>query len=345
MFDVRLSDPVYPERGAATHQAVQLRDREGFPTGYALPVIAEVCTDKKCHLVEVTLHWNVAGGFARLEFPPDKPLTKKEHEPFAPADYAKLDAILKDRESILARHSLAYMANPDAAKPAVDALAGATPATVREAVVADAAYTSWVLWRYANGEVVPQLVRQTERSCTPEYLRRLLQAPDLQVARFGLQYVLKAHPGDGQYVEPVLRAIEQGDPKTIALGLRFLGTAEPDRERRHAGLVATFARTPGRHRPLVLEHLAGERELSAATLEGLAAGLGALEYYHAHLVLSLLEQRGFCSPPTEAAVAQLLEGKDFFVARRAYEHLAKQATGAATATRLAAFRTRHSDRL
>ena len=345
VFEVRLSDPVYPERGAITHQAVQLRDRDGFPTGYALPVTAEVCTDKKCYQVEVTLHWNLAGDFARLEYAPGNPLTKKEHEPFTPADYANLDAILKDRESILARHSLAFLANPDAAKPGVDALAGATPESVREAVVPDAAYTSWVLWRYANGEVVPQLMRRTEQSCTPEFLCRLLEAPDRQAARFGLQYVLKHHPADGRYLEAVLRAIEQGDPETIGLGLRFVSGAVPDRERRQASLVATFGRMKSRHSPLLLAYLSTERELSPATLEGLAARLGPLEYYQVHLTLSLLEQRGFSSPEAEAAVAQLLEGRDFFIARRAYEHLTRQAPGEATARNLEAFRERYRDRL
>lgn len=375
-FTVALKDPVYPDRPAARHEVVQLRDAEGRPTGYAMPLTADVCTDNKCNLVEVTLFWNEAGRYTRFECPPGKPLTKKEHTPFTPADYAKLDAILKDRDSLLARHSLAHLnqtptpqtgpsdpgrgtaekPQPQAerqeqkrqeqAQQALDGIAGATPAAVKEAVVQDAAYSSWVLWRYANGEIVQQLRQRTSQDCTPDLLRHYLRSADGSVVLFALQHLIDRQPTAREFSEEALRTIVSGDSERIALALRFLKGAEPDRERRHARLLALLPEMQGHHMPQLIEALSDEGELPAATLERLTADLQRLPYYPVHLILQQLEQRAFHSRRTEADVVRLLDNADFFLARRAYQHLLQlPARDEATAKRLEAFQAQHEGRL
>ena len=96
---------------------------------------------------------------------------------------------------------------------------------------------------------------------------------------------------------------------------------------------------------MILQELASQPDLEAATLEGLTDKLYKFPYYPVHLILKMLETRKFASPKTIRNVAALLEGDNFFIARRAYEHLMRQDLDAVTQNRVDAFRARNRDRL
>lgn len=342
---MELSDPVSPTTPVRIYRVVQSKDQNDFPVGYAMQVVSEVCADKKCRLLEVTLHWNAVGGYERLDYPPGKPLTKKEHEPFTADDYAKLDRILKDQDSLLARQSLPSLGKPGKVGKGFDGVTGATPATIKESVVEGAAYTTWVMWHWANGEIVPRLRNLTGQSCTPPYLKYLLHSKDRRCRDFALKYLMDHHPAGTQFQEDVLHILETGDSQHIELSLRYLTTATKDKERLQAHLIESFYRMNTMNNPMVLEYFASETNLPSTTMEGLTAHLNQLPYFQIHLILRLLEQRNFFSKKTEADVAHLLDKDDFFIARRACEHLMKQDLSAATKEKVNAFRERNRDRL
>ncbi len=347
-YRVELVDPVSPTAPARAYEVVQSRDENGFPLEYSLSFETHVCTDGQCKPVDVTLVWNAVGCFERLEHPPDKPLTKKDHVPFTLDDYAKLDRILKDRNSILAGWTLAYLERPTQdgdAVDAVDAVTAPTPATVRDSIIEDAAYTTWTLWQWANGSIVPKLRAITGESCTPVYLKHLLASADRRFVDFALDYLVERHPSDRQFVDSVLRVLENGEREQIDRCLEFLRRAISDRQERHARLIEACCRMPMAERPMVLQRLAAEPDLPASTLEGLTGRLGQLPYFSIHLILRMLEQRKFASEKSISDVAALLEGDDFFIARRAYEHLVRHDLDSATQAKVEAFRRRHRDRL
>ncbi len=342
---VELIDPVVPSEPAQRYPVVQMRNQSGFPVRYSLPIKTEVCTGNKCKIVEVTMYWNAVGCYERLAYPADKPLTKKEHVPFGADDYAKLDRILGDRNSILATHSLAFLAKPVEEDSDIDAWSGATPLTVRESVVADAAYTSWVMWHWANGKIVSKLRAITEQSCTPDYLKYLLRSEDRRCVDFALKYVIEHHPSDAQFMEEVFHILENGDREHIVLSLRFLGGAAKDKEELHARLIDSCCRMKNTYSPIVLDYFAADPDLSRTTLEGLTARLDQLPYFQIHLILRLLEQRKLFSKKTQADVSRLLDNANFFIARRACEHLMKQDLDSATERKVNEFRERNRDRL
>ena len=187
-------------------------------------------------------------------------------------------------------------------------MSGATPLTVKEAVVEDAAYTTWALWRWANGDIVPKLRGFTEQSRTPPYLKQLLHSKDRRDVDFALKYVLAHDPTDTQFVDDVPPVLETGDREQIGLSLRFLTSAAKDQMDLHARLIECYGRMKSMNSPVILDYFAAERDLPRETLEGLTARLGRLPYFQVHLVLRLLEQRNFSSPKTEADVARLLDG-------------------------------------
>ena len=59
----------------------------------------------------------------------------------------------------------------------------------------------------------------------------------------------------------------------------------------------------------------------------------------------MLEERSCVSEQTISDVATLLDNDNFFIARRASEHLLKQELDADTEDKINAFRERNSDRL
>jgi hypothetical protein len=295
--------------------------------------------------VAVTMIWDAAGYFQRLKCPPGKPLTKKEHEPFTAGDYAKLDRILKDRKSILRDWTLAYLERPAETGDAVDAVTSPTPITVQDSVIQDAAYTTWALWHWANGEIVPELQGITKQNGTPAYLNHLLTGKDRRLADFALDLVIQQHPPDPRFVESVVHILENGERDQITRALEFLTRAMPDKRSLHARLIQSCCRMRSSDCPMVLEKLAAEPTLPAATLEGLTGRLAQLPFFPVHLILRMLEKRKFASEKTISDVAALLDSDNFFIARRAYEHLVKQDLDADTGERVRAFFQRNRDRL
>jgi hypothetical protein len=349
IIPVELADPVFESNPVRAYPVVQRSDANGEPTDYSLLIKTEVCMDGKCKVVEATMHWDALGYYRRLEFDPKKPLTKKEHTPFAKADYTKLDSILRDRSSVLGTHSLAFLAKPvpdvNEADVLYDALSGATPTTVQQAVVKDAAYTTWAMWRWANGEMVQELRRLTEKQFTPRYLNRILRSDDRRHVDYALKYVVKHHGSDERYLESVFYILENGDREHVSLSLRFVSGVLTDKEVLHKRLIESFCRMSSLYNPMILERLSAESELPATTLEALTARLDGLPYFQVHLVLRMIEKKKFWSKQVESDLSQLLDNDNFFIARRVNEFLLKQELGEEAAQKLKTFREYNKNRL
>ena len=73
--------------------------------------------------------------------------------------------------------------------------------TVQQSVVRDAAYTSWAMWRWANGDIVPALQSLTKQRFTPAFIEHLLRSEDARDAAFALAHITEHHPDDEQYLE------------------------------------------------------------------------------------------------------------------------------------------------
>jgi hypothetical protein len=350
MSEVSSRDPVFPDRPATQRKVLDIRDDRGFPVGYAMDIVAEVCLDAKCKVVKATLYWNAAGGYDRIETPPGMPLTKKEHDPFTRDDYDRLDEILADRDSVLRDHTLAYLAKEaEAGENAggVDGVSGATPGSVRDAVVKDAAWTTWVLWHYVNGEIVPQLRDMTRKSASPAYVKHLFASPNPDEIDFALDLVETDQAVSPQFANDVLHVVQTGTPHQVERAVRVLDLMTGDKKALHRNLIESMPRMNPNHMPLVIDFLVSQPNLPEETLEHLTRPLDQMPYYPVHLALQCLEKRRFFSGRTEQDVARLLDHKEFFIARRADEFLSKHQPelAAGTIEAMKAFRDRHPGRM
>jgi hypothetical protein len=342
---VVIADPASASAAPRRLNVVLSKDRNGFPDEYAATFETSVCTDGQCRLLEVTMVWTATGHYERLRCPPGKPLTKKEHTPLTRADYVKLDHILKNPDSVLADWKPESAHHPQAAADGVDAVTMPTPITVKSSVVQDAAYTTWTLWQWANGPIVPKLRAITNEHCSAAYLNHLLVSQDRRDTDYALDYVIEHHPGDPQFAQSVYHVLEHGGREQITTSLKFLSGATTDKQQLHDRLVESCVGMRSADCPIILQELAAQPDLTAATLEGLTGKLKQLPYYPTHLILRMLEARQFASTKTLGDVTALLEGDNFFIARRAYEHLIRQDLDADTQNRVDAFRARNRDRL
>ncbi len=342
---VEIADPASASTPPRQLDVVLSKDGNGFPKEYVLTFETSVCTDGQCRPVEVTMAWTATGHYERLCCSPDKPLTKNEHTPFTTEDYAKLDRILKSRDSILKSWTLDYLEQPVAAPDGVDAVSMPTPITVKDSVVQDAAYTTWTLWHWANGPIVPKLRAITNEHCTAAYLNHLLISQDRRETDYALDFVIEHHPSDPRFVKGVYHVLEHGEREQITASLKFLSGAVPNQQKLHARLIEICVEMPSADCPVILQELDAEPDLTAATFEGLTGKLDKFPYYPIHLILKMLEARKFTSTKTISDVSALLDGDDFFIARRAYEHLIEQDLDADTQKKVDAFRSHNHDRL
>ena len=343
VFQVMLADPVAPDAVPQPYEVVALSDADGSPTGYQLAIHVNVCSEGLCRMVHVTLAWDALGFYQRLDCLSDTPLTRRQHEPFTPDDYRKLDRILRNRESALGR--LPLQALVDKQPVDLDGWSGATPQFVAESVVEGAAFTTWTLWRWANGQIVPQLRAATVQRATPEFVRRLLRSENQREVGFALRHLLDPQRIGSRLVDDALRAVENtGQAEYVAMALDYAIGAGGDQRRLHDRLIALMARLDDQTNRPLLEYFAAQPELPFETLDALSGILEHLSYFQVHRLLLLLEKQEVTAT-VEANVARLLDHENFSIARRAYEHLQKQASDSRTQQQLAAFRNRNRDRL
>jgi hypothetical protein len=321
---LELKNPVHPERPSKNYPVQLDLDERGFPREYSMPLLTDICLDRVCNPLEATLVWDAIGNFLRLEISPQSPLTKGNHDPFTPQDYERLHEILKHRESILGKYPLeAFVIPPvESDENEVDGVTSATPQSVQDAVVAGAAYSSWVLWRWVNGEAVDQLRKQTEAYCTAGYLEHCLTMEDLRYQEFALRYLLENQLHSAGFTKAAFQMLEGG--RNSRLALQYLTASPEGLEERQLRLAALIGTNAGVSRP-VLDYFEGVPNFSQTLCDQLAERLDHIpEYYEVHRVLTLLEKHSGCSDSVLQHVEKLLARENRFIVRRAREFLEKQ---------------------
>jgi hypothetical protein len=321
---IELSDPVKPSTPKRTYQVRHFSDRNGFVKEYSLTLKTGICYDNVCKPIHVNVHWDVLGRFLRLECPKDAPLTKNEHDVFTEYDYVRLGEILKDRDSILKKYKPSFFA--DMAKKAnrADAVTSATPISVQNAVVKDAAHTSWALWHWVNGEAASKLLDLTRLNCDAAFLHHCLSSPDdREMVKFALEFILKNDPKNAEFHDAAFNILKNAGRKNCQLALEYLKDSMPDKDRLNQQLVKLMSVNGGSER-LISNYITAQPQLSTAILERLAGKLSRLSYHDFHAVFKLLESRQGDSAAIKSKISELLQSDDPYRVKYARDYLEKQ---------------------
>ncbi len=160
-----------------------------IPIGYKAEINMPVCDDALCANVSIIFYWDLAGNYKDFDTIPGKPLTKFDHKKFQPSDYLKLDQILKNRNSmlrILGKEDLVDK-TVKVKSTMVDAVTGATPQTIKNAVVDGAVYSSYTLWHFVNGPIKDSIAAFTISIYSEPIARQMLTSDNYDTQLFALR--------------------------------------------------------------------------------------------------------------------------------------------------------------
>ncbi|VGO13622.1 hypothetical protein PDESU_02179 [Pontiella desulfatans] len=346
------------------HSLSQALDERGYPVGYSMEVDSVVCLDGLCKVVRVMMDWDALGGF-RGYFVADGSVLEKALVPdrnaatkkmawtglpggipserdqawaaFTEEDHAKLHRILRDRSSVLRTQRISELTGYRD-KSRVDGMSGATPLTLREAVVEGAALSSYHLWHWANGGVGEAAMELTHQNCSAELLESFLARDDPRFILFALEHLQRHQLFAPSFVSQVIDVMSGGDQVHIDAGLAYLRSALPDSDAFYEKLARLFKQSDGETRIYLLGLLGAELTISGAQLDKFSEGLTETDtYYELHLFLNLIEKHQHVSEPLLMEVSRFLENENFFIARRAYWYLEKQSLNEQMAETLTAF--------
>ncbi len=148
------------------------------PKFYYSKLVTPVCESGACYLVNVKTFWDLVGTYLGFSLPPDRILTKIDHEHFEMADYEKLDRILSDPNWPLAGYAINELI-VDSTKVLVDseidAYSGATAPFVREQDnIPGALYTIYTLWEFVHDEDIVKKLQDYTFSLVENHSLRMI---------------------------------------------------------------------------------------------------------------------------------------------------------------------------
>jgi hypothetical protein len=332
-----------------SYTLTQALDQCGHPIGYSMVVDSVVCAENLCKVVKVTMTWDalgvyqsyaLAGGtiLEKARIDKEKPSrTNQAWAAFTQADHEKLDRILRDSSSVLRTERILDLSSYRD-KSRVDGVTGATPRTLKEAVVEGAALSSYHLWHWANGEVVAAARELTHLRCSEDLLRNFLCRDEPHYVLFALDHLRRHKLFSPSLVSAVIDVMSSGDYERIDLGLAYLRSAIPDKDAFDDELAVLFTGSNGGGRIYLLGLLGSEKEISGAFLDQMSSGLEETDtYYELHLFLNLVEKHQHVSDQILTRVLGFMEAENFFIARRAFRYLDKQTLAEPMMHRVKAF--------
>ena len=323
-YEIPLRDPVKPDDPQINFQVELILDANGFPSEYRMPLTTGVCLDGSCNLLKAVLFWDALGNYSRLEDDEGTPLTKGDHKPFSDADYDRLDRLLKNKRSILGTHPLDYfLVKPDGRNRVdVDGVTAATPQSVKDAVVDQAAYTSWALWQWVNGEVVDQLHSKTLALVNDDYLLHGLKSTDRRLVRFALDQLMKRGLEDPRHCEACFHILENSGRANCEPALKLLTDSSANLAKVHRRLITLIGQNGGSSR-LILTYFEKLPDPDPDVWVRLARQIPHISGYRdLDAAMALLAKHANGSTEVRNQIQPLLESEDRFVVQRAKEFLA-----------------------
>ncbi len=346
---VMLTHPGYNEAKPMPCSLVQVHDARGYIQEYYLDVNSVTCGDGVCDIVMVRLYWDALGHYHCYRLPEGAALTKQGHEVFSAADHAKLHALLSDPYLSLKQVSIDQVIAPDKAMEDVDGITGATPLAHLDSVVPGAVYTTFTLWHWANGAAGKTIRTLTEQGCSREQLVHYLNHGTEAFFIWAAEQLTRRKISSPAILDITTRRLKQGSTTLVDPALLYLQSLSTDShaDPYHRTIESLFGSASEPKRIKYMESLAAARQPPPAGYhDRLSRHLATLDtYYEVHLLLCLMESQERSSPEVVRQTLPLLDGNEFFIARRAFRFLQNQDLTEPQQRKVEAFRLAHQDRL
>ncbi len=168
------------------NKVIELQDQNGLTIWFGRYFFKDICTTGICRMVRLWIFWDGTGNYLGIQLEENDPLTKSDHTPFVPGDYARLDEIMADTVSILRDllyEDLTVEQKVDKEEKGifeVDGYSSATAPSLKEYVVDDAVFTCYTLWHTVYGETKAYIDDLLKERINPGYIEHLMNGDSNQ---------------------------------------------------------------------------------------------------------------------------------------------------------------------
>jgi len=293
-----------------------------LPVAFSRNFHTSVCMDTMCRLVDIALFWDVTGKYLGFSLPQGEELTKKKHTPFEEKDYARLDEILGDSTSLLGFYTLSDIHPVRQSVAQADGTTGATLPDLSPWIIKDAAYTSYTLWHLAYGATRDSLlVYIKQHLLSNQLLFSILQDKNPFSEIRGLQWIGASNQDPGQFIEPALTILHNGNFLASRQALKFLKGCHIDKDRLQKEVIQLLDNQDFRIKNLALEYIRESDKLSQSVGRELLSRLKSDNYYLVNVILTILATRFEADHSDQLNLSVLLASKNINISNRIYYFL------------------------
>ena len=285
-------------------------DWQSKPHSYYTQLVTPVCETGVCLLVAIAVYWDLSGNYMGYQLPPDKILTKLDHEPFSIEDYKKLDLILSDNYWSLASYDINDLiidSTKTLVDSEIDAYSGATAKFVSEKDnIEGALYTIYTLWDFIHDKEKTDYLLAHTLNLMEEGkvdLISFLKSDNLNYQELAVNILKSGEKIDQSYLAPLLQIILKND-QYLAYEILQMIDADPDIQLQ---LWDVYQQVNISKKRDILQKLA-ENESSEELLLQVCLYLSHLQHYpEARLLVKFLEE----FQPLPAKVKQSIVSNSF----------------------------------
>lgn len=316
---------------------------------YKADIETEVCRERLCELAHITFYWDEIGDFLKFTLPDGKDLTKYDHKPFNADDYIKLANILADSTSLLKEISYDEINDIiERAQKEVDAITGATPGELANAVVRDAALSTYTFWHIVYGEARDTIINLLEQKICKEYILDRLKNGQSNVKLWAIKKADGRYKDNQQIKQEILRLIQDDNFEVASTSLHFFTDEELETKILQQEIIHLFPQVEGIMKFEILYRFKKLNKIYPETFsfllnEFLENRVGVSAYTHIMRIAELVET------PNEqdlTKIEELLNHNNFYVARKAYDYLKEQSINEDKLSKdLRKFEKKYHDRL
>ncbi|KAA0991758.1 hypothetical protein [Dyadobacter aurulentus] len=222
-------------------------DDAGRPQYFFRNIFTPVCYTNECKPVHINFYWDLLGNYMRFDLPPNKVLTKVDHDEFKEEDYQKLQDILAQPTSIFAELKMEDLitTGTENLTDSVDVKAGATLKTIKNQVIDGAVYTCYTLWHIAYGKVVPEMQKIIEEYSDDNLLHSFLNSSNYHYQYWAMDKVVDPNGNVRRNYETDIEKIIGGKNIFIAKNaLQRVGESFLAGQEKQSWLWQTYQKSP-----------------------------------------------------------------------------------------------------
>ena len=293
-----------------------------IPIHYFRKIATEVCFDKKCRLLDITVYWNITGRYLGFELPDGEFLSKYDHEPFVAREYERLNELLADPSLSLSDISFEKLIEiPETDGDSADGLSGATTEDVSKMVVKGAAYTTYTLWNIVYGPTRGFVAHLTEMQLTPDLINLILQSSDISDRVWALNRINQSSVLSSKLTSTLLELISGEDFSLTYNAINAISLVHISSDSLQLGLFSRYEKVSHSVQKMIIDKLMDAPYLHPEIVTTSRGFLNQLNGKQLGDILNLYSTHSVDDLETCKEIAKILENENRYISQKAYRFL------------------------